>query len=81
MGVTEEGSAQEGRSSASSIFHFRFPSKKSGKRKWLFSAVFGNEVSADFIFNINRTDENSKSTENIFLTLQTLNRGWLLSEI
>jgi hypothetical protein len=56
MGVTEEGSAQEGRSSASSIFHFRFPSKKSGKRKWLFSAVFGKKVSVDFIFHINRTD-------------------------
>jgi hypothetical protein len=69
MGVTEEGSAQERGSNASCIFHFRFSLKKSEKRKWLFSVVFEKEVSVDFIFNINRTNEKSKSTENNFLKL------------
>jgi hypothetical protein len=69
MGVTEEGSAQEGEIECFIDFSFSFSVEKSGKRKWLFSAVFENEVSADFIFNINRTDEKSKSTKNIFLRL------------
>jgi hypothetical protein len=47
-------------------FSFSFSVEKNGKRKWIFSALFGKEVSAEFVFNSNQMHENSNSTENNF---------------
>jgi hypothetical protein len=69
MGVTEEGSAQERAIECFVDFSFSFSVEKKRKTKVVVSAVFEKKVSVDFIFHINRTDEKSKSMENIFLRL------------
>jgi hypothetical protein len=49
-----------------SSFHFRFPLKKSRKRKWLFSVKFGKRNFSEFVFNDKWTYENSISAKNDF---------------